>query len=274
MPSCAPSSTLLICPDISFRAGKFLFSADFIIGFFYSNQPYSNFAGRLQAVDIRRSHYAERIKTLLRALDISSDTYSYESITVPMSPIERFRLNHPYVVIAPISNWPTRQYSLDRWNEIIERLSDCYQVVLIGTTKEASLWRESSSRYSHVPRGRMEPLDLMGDTSLSEVNAIISKASLVVANDSGVAHIGSLLGPTITVYGCCGPAIRQPLLAGARENVIAFSNGESCQHFPCFEGYGEPVCVNSKMYSCLDIDAESVILQAQKVLSGGVFKGA
>ena len=107
----------------------------------------------------------------------------------------------------------------------------------------------------------------MGMTNLEELVETCSKSRLCIANDSGPAHIGSVsCDHTLVIYGCCSPETRQPLLPPVSNRVEVMSNGNSCPYFPCFEGFGEPVCRNDNAYSCLDLDQDLVVSTALKIL--------
>jgi heptosyltransferase I len=58
---------------------------------------------------------------------------------------------------------------------------------------------------------RLKPLNLVGNTSLQELAAIISRASAVIAPDTGPAHIASAVGtPIIGLYAATNPQRAAP----------------------------------------------------------------
>ena len=69
-------------------------------------------------------------------------------------------------------------------------------------------------------------LDLRGQTTLTQVAAVLSKADLFVGNDSGLGHIASGVGVrTITLFGPGSPQRYRPwgdkgeVIVGPRENL-------------------------------------------------------
>ena len=258
---------MLISPDVSFRGYSFLKIARYKVGYFFSSQPYSNFLGRLPRVDLRRQHYAIRIKNLFQELGVISADYGYEGIQFKKSSSASFFLERDYVVIAPVSNWSARQYPLERFQHVVRELSEKIQVVLVGSAEEGEIWNSALERNQVVARQNPKVVDLMGTTNLQELVGLCVQARLCIANDSGPAHIGSVsCDHTLVIYGCCSPESRRPLVPPVSNRVEVMSNGNSCRHFPCFEGFGEPVCRNESAYSCLDVDQGTVVNTALRIL--------
>jgi heptosyltransferase-2 len=90
-----------------------------------------------------------------------------------------------------------------------------------------------------VSPGRIH--DLTGQTTLEQAIAIVAGAKLVVANDSGLMHIGGYLGtPVVGIFGSTSPRWTHPL--GKRSGVIT-------AHVPCSPCF-EKVC-RFGHYNCL-----------------------
>ncbi len=102
-----------------------------------------------------------------------------------------------YVVLAPGTVWPTKQWPLEYVNDLAQQLARTgYRVVLVG---DASV-RGTVAAHENVT-------DLAGKTSLRQVAALIAGASVVVANDSAPLHVASL--QDVPVVGIFGPTVRE-----------------------------------------------------------------
>tara|TARA_B100000925_G_scaffold291752_1_gene281190 strand:- start:10372 stop:11463 length:1092 start_codon:yes stop_codon:yes gene_type:complete len=260
------NQSLLISPDMSFQVLKFFFTAKFKLGYFGSTQPYSNFLGALPKANIIDHHYSQRVVNLLKPLGVTEDMFGYENFKISSERLPSINFDKEYVVIAPISNWNSRQYPLKNFIKIVKAVSLEIQVVLVGTPQEARLWNSSWEMQRREGLEAKNIINLMGKTSFQEMANIFKNAKLCIANDSGPAHLGGILSSnTIVIYGCCSPEIRKPLLFPIADKISSFSNGMACQHFPCYDGLSEPKCINTKKYSCLNIDPDSISNKALKL---------
>lgn len=104
-----------------------------------------------------------------------------------------------YMVLAPGASNPARMWSIDHFVElgleIRSRLG--YQILVIGGPAEAELGRSAKQKMGDACS------NLVGQTTLVETTALLSKAALLVVNDSGPAHLGSGLGVSTLVISPC-----------------------------------------------------------------------
>lgn len=106
------------------------------------------------------------------------------------------RLGSNYVCIHPGSNARERRWPTQNFAAVGDYLAARgYQVVLTGTEKEAYLTRSVAV---HMRTGA---IDLAGMTNLGTLGALISKARLVVSNDTGVSHVAAALKrPSVILF--------------------------------------------------------------------------
>ncbi len=163
------------------------------------------------------------------------------------------------VVLAPFSNSTVRDWPLERYSRLTEMLlsqPDCY-VVLVGS-------RDQASQLSQICRRQRDDrrlVNLGGQTDWSGLAAVLRRADLVVANNSGVAHLAAACGrPTLAIYS----GSHQPQEWGPRgENVRAIMAAVSCS--PC--GY-ERLALCPHDHLCMRlIEPESVFRHALGMLA-------
>lgn len=98
--------------------------------------------------------------------------------------------------------WPADHFAL--LSEKFQKQLDA-QVILLGSAAECSISAEVSVQ-SDPP-----PVDLTGKTTIAEVTAILSVCDLLIANDTGPAHIAAALGTrTLVLFGPTNPETTRP----------------------------------------------------------------
>jgi heptosyltransferase-2 len=124
----------------------------------------------------------------------------------------------PGAEYGPAKRWPAGHFaSLGRI--LIDR---GYQVWLFGSAKDADIKREISHSLGNC-------IDLAGRTTLDEAIDLLSLATRVVTNDSGLMHVAAALErPMAALFGSSSPAFTPPLSKHARVITLKLS----CS--PCF----------------------------------------
>jgi len=134
-----------------------------------------------------------------------------------------------YAVIAPTSRWAGKCWSIERFTELTQRLiarPEIDRIIVVGGPGE----RLSCAPLLELAEDHPYITDRVGSTSISQLMAIISRAQLVVANDSAAIHMAvgfdrqlvALLGPT------------EPSLVGPYKHdhdVIRHTNPKDDFHF-------------------------------------------
>ncbi|HSL42439.1 MAG TPA: glycosyltransferase family 9 protein [Anaerolineales bacterium] len=109
---------------------------------------------------------------------------------------EQSNLQRNYVCIHPGSRGRERRWPPQNFAVVADRLAARgYQVVLTGTEAEANL---TASVALHM---RASAIDLAGKTDLGSLAALVSKAQLVVSNDTGISHVAAALKtPSVILF--------------------------------------------------------------------------
>ncbi|MBM3312720.1 MAG: lipopolysaccharide heptosyltransferase II [Candidatus Aminicenantes bacterium] len=114
----------------------------------------------------------------------------------------------PVVILnAGASYGPAKRWPTDRFAEAGERLAAAFGAVLVltGSAEDAAVGEELSSRLG--PKA----VNLVGRTSLRELLATVSLASLFITNDTGPMHLANALRvPVVAVFGPTDPAVTAP----------------------------------------------------------------
>lgn len=105
-----------------------------------------------------------------------------------------------WIGIAPFAAFKGKMYPLDLMEKVIENLIKEHKVILFGAgNSEATILERIANQYDGV-------INLAGKYSLDEELEIISNLDLMLAMDSGNAHLAAMLGvKVITIWGVTHP---------------------------------------------------------------------
>ena len=199
------------------------------------------------------THQAERNLHLLESACIEVDGRGLE-LAIPDDAAARIDallqsygigITDRLVAVAPGASCAARRYDPARYAEVLAKLrsSTSLPVVLLGSGRESEL-TSLVRRQSGV-----DAIDLAGETSIAELAALIARASLLIANDSGPMHIADAVRcPMVVLYSGTEHesqwAPRQaPTTLLRRETACS-----PCYAFECAYGM-----------ECLDIPPEEVV---------------
>jgi heptosyltransferase-2 len=205
-------------------------------------------------------HEAERLVDLLRAVEPNlapSKPFKPRLFPNPSAVDEAERaiasLDRPFVLLAPGSQWFTKQWPTARWRQLVELLeADGRTVVLFGGPAEAETLRaclpESSSAL------------MITHLSLMSAYALVERASVVVTNDSAPLHWASGANtPTLAVFCSTVPAFGFGPMA---DRSAIFESKEPLTCRPCGL-HGHKACPQGH-FRCGDVDAKSLALTIRK----------
>lgn len=136
----------------------------------------------------------------------------------------------PLVVLIPGTTWITKLWPVHCWAALGEKLvSNGYRIAFIGGKTEVPT---NKSLAEGIRRNCDEAsvTDLTGKTSLADLQALFSRAQLVIGGDTGPLHIAAAMnGPAILgVYGSTPAGRNGPFGA----HCATVSTALECQ--PCF----------------------------------------
>ncbi|HKQ27760.1 MAG TPA: glycosyltransferase family 9 protein [Burkholderiales bacterium] len=156
-----------------------------------------------------------------------------------------------YAVVHPGSQLASRRWPPERFAQVADALADeGLQVVLTGTQAESSI--------TSAVKGRMrtEPIDLTGATTLGGLAALVARARMVVANDTGISHIAAALkAPSVIIASGSDPKRWAPLDRQLHRVLSHDIECRPCTHATC--PIGHPCA--------LGVSAERVIHEARSL---------
>jgi lipopolysaccharide heptosyltransferase II len=129
------------------------------------------------------------------------------------------------VILVPAARWPTKRWPSNSFASLAHRFVEDYgvQVGIIGSRGDALLAQHIASLAD------CETIDFSGHTTLKQLAYLLSKAAVVVGNDSGPIHVAAAVGaPVVALYGPTSSLRTGPY--GTQHTVL--TAGLACS--PCF----------------------------------------
>ena len=161
-------------------------------------------------------------------------------------------LSSGYAVICPFTTRPQKHWIETRWPELAARLREetGLPVVMLGGPGD----REAAAR---IAAGKADIVDAVGQTSLSQAAALISRARLLVGVDTGLMHMGIAFAvPTIAIFGSTCP-----YLDTGRDDTRILYKALDCS--PCRR---RPTCDGA--FTCMqEIGVDEVLGKARELLA-------
>ncbi|HRZ86973.1 MAG TPA: glycosyltransferase [bacterium] len=131
--------------------------------------------------------------------------------------------------------WETKRWPKERFVELIRELGEKYRakIVLVGGEDNADL-KEYFGQHAGVPY-----VDAIGETSVTQLGALIRRCSLLITGDTAPLHIAAGCAvPFVALFGPTDPQRHLPSGTG-----VAITKNVSCS--PC----GKSVC---EVFLCMD----------------------
>lgn len=132
----------------------------------------------------------------------------------------------PIIALCPGAEFgPSKQWPVDYYIKTAQHfLAKGCAVWIFGSAKDSTVAQQINEAC------QQQAVDLAGKTTLSEACDLLSLASVVVSNDSGLMHIAAALDkPLVAFYGSTDPSFTPPL---ASKKYI-YQTTEPCS--PCFK---------------------------------------
>lgn len=144
--------------------------------------------------------YAEVFEALGYSIDVSQPIFSKPKVLTEK--LNAFISNKSFktIGIAPFAAHGSKMYPLSQMETVIEALSKDYNVILFGGgNKEIEILNQLEAKFQNVK-------SIAGKLNFEEELVFISNLDLMLAMDSGNAHMAAMLGKkVITIWGVTHP---------------------------------------------------------------------
>jgi heptosyltransferase-2 len=175
-------------------------------------------------------------KLLPRDLPYPSLQICPEQLSSTLAKFHLANLNQPLLVLCPGAEYgPAKRWPAKHYAEIARaKHAIGWQVWLLGSAKDQKVAAEIQQLSNGVCQ------DLTGKTDMGEAIDLLSLASLVVTNDSGLMHVAAALDrPIIALYGSSSAHFTPPLSNKAKILSLnlpcspCFKRECPLEHFEC-----------------------------------------
>ncbi len=159
------------------------------------------------------AHYQQFLSKLGAAISTKPD-FGIKPIELTNATKERLHFTKPYVVLVLGSSWQTKNWPLQGYMDLIEKLlkDGHYAIVLVGDRSQVKLAEDLMSK---LPQGD-DVVNLAGQITLKELVTVLKNARLSIGPDSGPGHIAAAIGtPYIPLFGPTAPLRVAPFMSEA-----------------------------------------------------------
>jgi lipopolysaccharide heptosyltransferase II len=182
------------------------------------------------------AHVVEQYLACAEALGASSAEVTFD---LPVQAAARARVSEllskhgldgeKLIVLNPSASKSRKCWPAERWAEVAKSLANAGDLALVGTGAEVRRHDDIARRAG----GRVH--DLTGQTTLTELVALLERSALHVGHDTGTAQIAAALGiPVVSIFGPTDPRRVAPWgqshLALKREGLCAATCPRFCPY--------------------------------------------
>jgi len=185
-------------------------------------------------IDNTEQHATDRYLKVLAALGVPTSPieYPFPADDSDRAHVERLiPTGQRYAVLLPGTNWDTKRWSVEKFSRLVSALRQRF-----GLMSVVAGGRDDEDLAVRMP----EATNLTGRTSLRQLVALLERADLVVANDSGPMHIAAALGrPLVAIFGPTNPIRTGPY--GRPDTVLRLDipcspcYSRQCSHQSCLQ---------------------------------------
>jgi len=158
-----------------------------------------------------RQHVIDSFFCFTQALGISDKQLIWD-IPVPENERQfaaRYIGNHKTLIISPCSSMAYRNWHAKGYAEIADYATERYGLNVILTGGKSAIEQQYGDEITRLTKHK--PVNLIGQTTLKQLFAIISQATVVISPDAGAAHLGTAANtPVIGLYATTNPDRARP----------------------------------------------------------------
>ena len=231
-----------------------------LVGFANGREGSPWFYSRRVPVPQLEMHAVDRYLLLAKAVGAGESGTPEFRFRIPQTDYEEvdrllsrsgMTLGTSWIAMNVSARWPTKRWPAASFAEVADRLQQerCGAVVLIGGPDE----REDVAEVRRIMKTPV--IDLAGATTVGLLPALLSRASLLITNDSGPMHVAAAVGtPIVALFGPTSAARTGPY--GVGHDVL--KGKVPCS--PCFSR----TCHNALPLECLRMVSPEQVLAAAR----------
>ena len=122
--------------------------------------------------------------------------------------------SRPTLVISPCSSHPLRNWPAERYAAIADYAARDHGMRIILAGGPTQLERETGAQIERLADRRTAVLNQVGKDTLPQLLALLSRAKVLLAPDSGPVHMATMVGtPVIGLYAATNPERSGPYLS-------------------------------------------------------------
>jgi len=241
-----------------FRSGwlSFFTRAPVRIGFANAREFAPIFYTHRIPINTMEQHAVDRYLRIAAAAGCADDPIEFRFVVTDSDRAAVLKLTgpDPYAVLLPGANWETKRWPVENYEALVQPIRDRFNLKSIVAGGPDTVELANS-----IPIAQ----NLAGQTNLPQLVALLERASLVIANDSGPMHIAAALGkPLVTIFGPTNPVRTGPY--NRPESVVRLD-------IPCSPCYSR-TCSHTSCLRWLQI--APILSTAAEQLSNGKSNGA
>jgi len=125
-----------------------------------------------------------------------------------------------FVLLAPTAGWGAKQWPIEKYRELAERMKAAGYTVLVnaGSADDLAATNELAAE-GHAT---------VVECNVSQLIALTRRAKLVIGGDTGPVHLASALGrPVVALFGPTDPRRNGPYFPGSRCRVLRHASSTS-----------------------------------------------
>ncbi|PJZ69002.1 ADP-heptose--LPS heptosyltransferase [Leptospira perolatii] len=254
---------IVFSPHFSFRSSLIAWRTGAPIRIGYSSAGFSFLLTKKISRPLRGPHEVDKLLSLLYSQEQISAISKVPELFWKEESVRQIQLlmkqhgleEKKFILLSPSSVWETKRMPADKFRKIGKELSERtdYRIVLTGGKSDFPLCEEVGEGYA---------TNLAGKTSLPELSYLMSKAALLISNDSSPIHFASAFDiPTLAVFGATIPEFGYTPLAS--KQYISQIENLYCR--PCGI-HGGRVCPEKHFRCMLEQDTERIVREALGLL--------
>ncbi len=207
-------------------------------------------------------HKVEFFLNVARAFGIDAHDTSYEFFIqdTDREAVRKFLMKNGIndkdvlVVLCPGGNWGPKRWPKENFAKLGDMLAEKLGagIVISGAKKDITLAQEIKKLM------KVASMISCGETTLKELGALLERANLVIANDTGPMHLAvAMKTNVIALFGPTSPHLTGPYGKG---NYRVIWKNEECE-VPCYD----VTCTDNRCMKLITV--EDVFKEAEKMLT-------